>query len=326
MTIAVNFDGVIHQYSRGWQDGTIYDPPMPGALDGLRRLQSTEPVFIFTSRSTEQVAYWLFERGDFNITWEPPGDHAVEFWNDKDRLYITNRKLPARIYLDDRAVRFTGWDQALADLLPTGTAEKGSPTDWQAIATAREQELKSAWEGRHAATQERDGAYRERAQLLAWLAAIHPAVRTLAPDTTEPGWQLLYLNPTTGGQMSWHIAPRDVELFDHVEYVPAGAGDQRALWDGHTTETKYERIVELTSFLADVAEATGEAPYSMPDDEPTDADSDVFALISEIAGRLTDATDEGEYHAVNLIGDLANGRTTVAEAREQLADITFRHV
>lgn len=52
----------------------------------------------------------------------------------------------------------------------------------------------------------------------------------------------------------------------------------------------------------------------------------VLALIADIAGRLADATDEGEYHAVNLIGDLANGRTTVAEARERLADITFRHV
>lgn len=59
--------------------------------------------------------------------------------------------------------------------------------------------------------------------------------------------------------------------------------------------------------------------------DQTDADSDVFALIAEIASRLTDATDEGEYHAASLIGDLANGRKTVAEAREDLAGITFRH-
>lgn len=106
-------------------------------------------------------------------------------------------------------------------------------------------------------TAERDGAYRERAQLLAWLAALNPAVRTPATDiTTEPGWQILYINPTTGGQMSWHISPRDVELFEHVEYTPAGAGDERAMWDGHTTPVKYERIASLTRFLADVSEAT----------------------------------------------------------------------
>lgn len=61
-------------------------------------------------------------------------------------------------------------------------------------------------------------------------------------------------------------------------------------------------------------------------DEHGDSDSDVFDLISDIASRLRDATDSGEYHAVGLIYDLANGRTTVAEARAELAEITFRHV
>lgn len=62
------------------------------------------------------------------------------------------------------------------------------------------------------------------------------------------------------------------------------------------------------------------------EEDGSDADSDVFALIAEIATRLTDATDEGEYHAAGLIADLANGRKTIAEARVELADITFRHV
>lgn len=92
-------------------------------------------------------------------------------------------------------------------------------------------------------TTERDGAYRERAHLLALLAATTPhAVLTPAPDTDEDGWALLFL--TIGGrQCSWHIAPRDADLFTHVEHVPVD--DPRARWDGHTTEEKYERIAEL---------------------------------------------------------------------------------
>ncbi|CAM5682654.1 hypothetical protein SRIMM317S_03372 [Streptomyces rimosus subsp. rimosus] len=86
---------------------------------------------------------------------------------------------------------------------------------------------------------ERDGAYRERAQLLAWLATAHPTVLAPAPDVDEDGWQILYLNAPCG-QLSWHISPRDASLFTHVEHVPAD--DPRAQWDGHTTDEKYQRI------------------------------------------------------------------------------------
>lgn len=85
-----------------------------------------------------------------------------------------------------------------------------------------------------------DGAYRERAQLLALLAALHPSVIAPAPDIEdEDGWQILYLR-IGGKQASWHIAPRDAELLAHVEHVPAD--DRRARWDGHTTEEKYAHI------------------------------------------------------------------------------------
>lgn len=111
MTIACDFDGVIHRYSRGWHDGTIYDPPVPGALDGLRALMERDAVFIHTTRDVSQVASWLLDRGlPVRV------GHDGPFWNERGRLLVTNRKLAATAYLDDRAVRFTTWDQALADL------------------------------------------------------------------------------------------------------------------------------------------------------------------------------------------------------------------
>lgn len=92
---------------------------------------------------------------------------------------------------------------------------------------------------------ERDGAYRERAQLLAWIAFLHDghAFITTATDIDEPGWQLLFLH-VAGRQLSWHIHPRDAELFAHIQEVPAG--HPAVQWDGHTTEQKYERIRGLT--------------------------------------------------------------------------------
>jgi len=99
------------------------------------------------------------------------------------------------------------------------------------------------------ARRERDGAYRERAQLLAWLAALHPssAVITASPDVNEDGWQLLYL-VAGGWQMSWHIHPDDAELFRHVTVVDVT--DPRAQWDGHGSEQKYERMRNHARLLA----------------------------------------------------------------------------
>jgi hypothetical protein len=115
MTIAVDFDGVIHAYSKGWADGTIYDEPMPGALEGLRQLLDQTAVFIFTTRDVGQVAAWLLARG-FHVR----TGHDGPFWNERGPLLVTNEKLAATAYLDDRAVRFENWDQALAAL---GTTE-----------------------------------------------------------------------------------------------------------------------------------------------------------------------------------------------------------
>lgn len=88
---------------------------------------------------------------------------------------------------------------------------------------------------------EADSIYRERARLVAFLASRYPAVRAYS-DPFEPDWSVVYVT-TPAGQMSWHIAPSDVDLFRHVPLVDAG--NQRARWDGHSTEEKYARLAAL---------------------------------------------------------------------------------
>lgn len=110
-TIAVDFDGVIHQYSRGWQDGSIYDPPVEGALESLERLHRRYKVVIFTTRvnpdmpgghaQLKRVIDWLEDNGFRE------GVHFDE---------VTHAKPPAVVYIDDRALRFTSWDQAIGEL------------------------------------------------------------------------------------------------------------------------------------------------------------------------------------------------------------------
>ncbi|WP_329368841.1 hypothetical protein OG896_24850 [Streptomyces sp. NBC_00669] len=50
----------------------------------------------------------------------------MPFWDLRDQLLVTNRKLPARAYLDDRAVRFTDWHQALRDIASTPLRDRST--------------------------------------------------------------------------------------------------------------------------------------------------------------------------------------------------------
>ena len=96
-TICVDFDGVIHKYSKGYWTGEIYDEPMEGAREVLWKWRNKGyRVVIFTARDPLQhqdIKDWLLE-------WDLP------------ELEVTNVKIPAFMYLDDRAIRFVHWEDA----------------------------------------------------------------------------------------------------------------------------------------------------------------------------------------------------------------------
>ena len=110
-SIAVDFDGVIHRYGKGWHDGTVYDEPMPGALEALARIHRRYRVVILTTRvnpglhggdaQLASVEAWLERHGFVK------GEHYDE---------VTHEKVPALVYIDDRALHFDNWDQALDEL------------------------------------------------------------------------------------------------------------------------------------------------------------------------------------------------------------------
>ena len=114
LTVAVDFDGVIHAYRQGWHDGTIYDNPVPGAFMALRTLMGTCAVFVHTTRAPWSVASWIEERATIPTTVDSEVG-TPEFWNNQDVLLVTQRKLPAVAYIDDRAIKFENWDQTLAE-------------------------------------------------------------------------------------------------------------------------------------------------------------------------------------------------------------------
>lgn len=114
-TICVDFDGVIHRYSEGWKDGSIYDEPVPGALTSLHDLMKTHAVVIHTTRKPWTVVPWLEVHGIPAVRLSKL-EEEMEFWDCQGAVLVSQKKFPAIAYIDDRAIRFENWTQALADL------------------------------------------------------------------------------------------------------------------------------------------------------------------------------------------------------------------
>jgi len=105
--LCLDFDGVIHAYTSGWQGpDVIPDPPVPGALAFLREALNHFTIAIYSSRSHEPGG--LQAMRDWLSEWS-----AREFPRDTDLTFLAQikwpvEKPPAFLTLDDRALTFTG--------------------------------------------------------------------------------------------------------------------------------------------------------------------------------------------------------------------------
>lgn len=128
-TIAIDFDGVIHKYSQGYKDGSIYDEPIDGAFETIKTLmENGYSVYILSTRSPRQIKRWLDKQLWFWDSFAPDDKHYLfgydsriipfwkKFWNKEKVLGITNRKLPAVVYIDDRALKFESWNKIIKEI------------------------------------------------------------------------------------------------------------------------------------------------------------------------------------------------------------------
>ena len=113
-TICIDFDGVIHSYEKGWQDGTIYGEVVRGFFEWVERVRHDFKLVIYSSRSKDDggvmaMAVWLHEKRNAWIK-EGGARHPTEpltfdFAHEKPAAWLT---------IDDRCVRFDGsWDNPL---------------------------------------------------------------------------------------------------------------------------------------------------------------------------------------------------------------------
>ncbi len=89
-TICIDFDGVLNTYT-GWSGEDELFEMRDGCSDFLEKLSKIYKISVFTARNSNAVWKWL-KKYDLD-----------KFINE-----VTNIKVPAQVYIDDRAIRFDG--------------------------------------------------------------------------------------------------------------------------------------------------------------------------------------------------------------------------
>lgn len=107
--IAVDFDGVIHKCSKGYHDGTVYDDPIEGSLEGLRKIKDMGyNIIIFSCKSRSDRPHVNGKNGT-EMIWDWLKKHKVnELVSD-----VVSEKPRAAIFIDDKGYRFENWKDAI---------------------------------------------------------------------------------------------------------------------------------------------------------------------------------------------------------------------
>lgn len=104
-TIVFDFDGVIHKYREGWRDGSIYDEPNPIIVNTIKKIMAENKyaIAIVSTRDPVQIHQWIQENKLFPSR---VMDDNEKFLYSCAEVGITNRKIPAVLYVDDRGFRY----------------------------------------------------------------------------------------------------------------------------------------------------------------------------------------------------------------------------
>lgn len=115
-TLCIDYDGVIHDYTKGWQDGSIYGNIVPGFIAWVAETHAKGfDIVIYSSRSKapggiEAMRAWL-ERQLAGRLMPTEAAHWMSL------LSFAHEKPAAWLTIDDRAIRFDG-DWTAPELQP----------------------------------------------------------------------------------------------------------------------------------------------------------------------------------------------------------------
>ena len=111
INIGIDFDGVIHKCSKGYHDGTIYDKLVDGAREALQKLSEKYTVIVYTCKARKDRGLVNGKTG-VELIWDWLRLNDLEQYVSK----VTAEKPRAIAYIDDKAIRFTNWQECLDSL------------------------------------------------------------------------------------------------------------------------------------------------------------------------------------------------------------------
>jgi FMN phosphatase YigB (HAD superfamily) len=111
LVIGLDFDGVVHRSSKGFHDGTIYDEPVEGSIEAIKRLAKKYRLVIYTCKGRPERPLINGKTGS-ELIWEWLEKYGIADCIEE----VTALKPRAKIYIDDKAIRFENWEQTEADV------------------------------------------------------------------------------------------------------------------------------------------------------------------------------------------------------------------
>lgn len=111
--IGIDFDGVLHNFDKGWHDGTCYGKPIEGSLEAIKEIAKKWNIIIYTAKARPDRPLVNGKNG-VELVWDWLKKYNIDELIDE----VTHEKPRAEYYIDDKGIKFeNNWKEILEEVL-----------------------------------------------------------------------------------------------------------------------------------------------------------------------------------------------------------------